>query len=126
MSEKVTIDMSLLESLDVSWLGQIEEYLRGERREFVGSLEQEGTEFQKKVWRAISDIPYGEVMSYKEIAEKVGRSGAVRAVGTACGKNKLPIVVPCHRVVASGGKLGGYAFGLEMKKKLLALEGVVF
>lgn len=111
-------------------LPEVLEFLDGERREFsrevMGmALAQKGTEFQRAVWRAIAEIPFGETASYKQIAARVGRSNAVRAVGTACGKNSFPIVIPCHRVVASNG-LGGYAFGLSMKKKLLALEGVKF
>lgn len=111
----------LVEEMPSEWLGQIAEYLRGERMEFEGSVEQEGTEFQKLVWGEISRIPYGETRSYGEVAAAIGRPMAVRAVGTACGKNKLPIVVPCHRVVASNG-IGGYAFWIDLKKKLLELE----
>jgi len=116
----------------VEWVpeaAQVEvlEYLDGERKEFSLelmklALSQKGTEFQHAVWRAIAEIPYGETRSYRELAEKIGRPKAVRAVGTACGKNAFPIVIPCHRVLASGGGWGGYAFGIEMKKKLLELE----
>jgi methylated-DNA-[protein]-cysteine S-methyltransferase len=106
---------------------EVLEYLDGERKEFSPelvklALAQKGTEFQHAVWRAIAAIPYGETRSYRELAEKIGRSKAVRAVGTACGRNAFPIVIPCHRVLASGGGWGGYAFGVEMKKKLLELE----
>jgi O-6-methylguanine DNA methyltransferase len=109
-------------------LPEVLEFLDGARREFSrglmdAALAQKGTEFQRAVWRAIAEIPFGETASYKQIAARVGRPNAVRAVGTACGKNAFPIVIPCHRVVASNG-LGGYAFGLPMKKKLLALEGM--
>lgn len=104
------------------------EFFHGERKEFSPGIvdlafAQGGTEFQVAVWRAIAEIPYGETRSYKEIAGRIGRPNAMRAVGTACGKNMWPVVIPCHRVVASNG-IGGYGFGLEMKKKLLAIEGV--
>jgi len=109
--------------------GEVEEYLSGKRREFseevVGWVrgEMEGAEFARVVWGEMLQIPYGEVRSYWEIAAAIGKPGAARAVGLACGKNKFPVVVPCHRVVASGGKLGGFSLGLAMKKKLLEIEG---
>ena len=111
--------------------GQAEtlEFLEGERREFSRemmalAMAQKGTDFQHAVWQAIAEIPFGETASYKVIAAKIGRPNAVRAVGTACGKNAWPIVIPCHRVVASQG-LGGYAFGLKMKQELLDFEAAV-
>ncbi|HQT81521.1 MAG: hypothetical protein B7Z60_04030 [Ferrovum sp. 37-45-19] len=85
----------------------------------------DGTVFQKKVWQAISAIPRGRVKTYQEIANVTGHLRAVRAVGTACGANPLPFIIPCHRVVASGGKLGGFGLGIELKKKLLQQEGVI-
>ncbi len=81
-----------------------------------------GTDFQRSVWFALADIPYGETVSYAELARAVGRPKAFRAVGQANGHNPLPIVLPCHRVIASGGGLGGYGGGLELKEQLLALE----
>lgn len=81
-----------------------------------------GTEFQKNVWNAIELIPYGKTLSYADIAVHIGNPKAVRAVGTACGSNPIPIIIPCHRVVGKNGKLAGYAGGLEIKKKLLDLE----
>ncbi|MCL2001874.1 methylated-DNA--[protein]-cysteine S-methyltransferase [Candidatus Saccharibacteria bacterium] len=107
---------------------EVLEYLDGERKEFSKAIQglamsQKGTDFQRAVWREIAAIPYGQTATYKDLAARIGRPNAVRAVGTACGKNAYPIVVPCHRVVASGGGLGGYAFGLEMKRRLLKLEG---
>ena len=87
-------------------------------------LELSGTEFQRSVWTSLADIPYGEVISYAELAEMVGRPTAFRAVGQANGANPIPIVLPCHRVVASGGGIGGYGGGLDLKRELLALEGV--
>ncbi|MCL2038313.1 MGMT family protein [Candidatus Saccharibacteria bacterium] len=85
------------------------------------ALGQEGTEFERAVWRAISEIPPGETRTYGQIAAAIGRPGAVRAVGTACGKNKFPIIIPCHRVVGANG-CGGYAFGVELKRELLRRE----
>ncbi len=83
-----------------------------------------GTDFQKKVWRALQDIPFGEVRSYGDIAKAIGQPKAARAVGGACGKNPIPVLVPCHRVIASDGTLGGYTGDMEMKRRLLRLEGV--
>jgi len=109
--------------------GEVEEYLRGERREFSEEVvrqvrgEMRGTEFARAVWGEMLKIPYGEVRSYGEIAAAIGKPGAARTVGSACGKNKFVVVVPCHRVVASGGKLGGFSLGLAMKKVLLEVEG---
>jgi methylated-DNA-[protein]-cysteine S-methyltransferase len=87
-------------------------------------LDLEGTEFQRKAWQAMRKIPFGETISYGEQARKVGKPKAYRAVGSANGKNPIPIIVPCHRVLASDGSLGGYSLGLSMKRRLLALEGV--
>jgi methylated-DNA-[protein]-cysteine S-methyltransferase len=84
-----------------------------------------GTRFQRSVWRAMEKIPRGETRTYAQIAAAAGRPGAARAVGTACGANPLPLIVPCHRVVASGGGLGGFSAGLAVKKKLLRLEGAL-
>ena len=100
---------------------QLDEYFSGQRREFDIQIRPEGTEFQKRVWKEISAIPYGQTCSYGEIARTLGKPNAARAVGTACGKNPLWIVVPCHRVVGAKG-LGGYAGGEENKKFLLELE----
>ena len=103
---------------------QIVQYLEGKRHEFDLPLDPIGTEFQRKVWDALLEIPYGETRSYREIAERIGKPDAVRAVGTANGANPLSLVVPCHRVIASGGGLGGYGGGLPLKRKLLAMEQV--
>jgi len=105
-----------------SVFSQIKEYLNGERTVFDFPYEMKGTEFQKKVWSALCEIPYGQTRSYKEIAEKVGSPKAYRAVGMANNKNPISIAVPCHRVVGSNGKLVGYAGGLDMKQYLLELE----
>ena len=100
---------------------QLSEYLKGERKEFDLPLNPKGTDFQKRVWRALCDIPYGETRSYKQIAKAVGNSKAVRAVGMANNRNPITIVVPCHRVIGADGKLVGYGGGLEMKEFLLRL-----
>src|SRR5262245_36846433 len=101
---------------------QLVEYLAGKRREFDVALDLRGTEFQLSVWRALCAIPYGETISYGEQARRVGCPNAPRAVGAANGANPIAIVVPCHRVVAADGGLGGYGGGLPLKKRLLALE----
>lgn len=101
---------------------QIMEYLNGKRTLFNFVYELEGTEFQKKVWKQLTYIPYGETRTYKEIAVAIGNPKASRAVGMANNKNPITIVVPCHRVVGSNGKMVGYAGGLDMKKELLDLE----
>ena len=102
--------------------GQISDYLNGKRRAFDFPYELNGTEFQKKVWQALCQIPYGETRTYGQIAAGIGNPNASRAVGLANHKNPLMIVVPCHRVVGADGTLTGYAGGLDMKKALLALE----
>ena len=102
---------------------QLEEYFAGDRTDFDLVLELAGTPFQRAVWLALKDIPYGKTVSYAELAKMVGRPRAVRAVGQANGANPLPIVLPCHRVVASSGAIGGYGGGPAMKRSLLALEG---
>ena len=99
------------------------EYLEGKRKEFDLPLELNGTEFQKKVWNALREIPYGKTCSYKEIAEKIGNPKACRAVGLANNRNPISIIVPCHRVIGANGKLVGYGGGLNIKEKLLELEG---
>lgn len=101
---------------------QIMEYFQGTRRSFRFPYELRGTDFQKKVWRALCDIPYGETRTYKEIAIAVGNPKACRAVGMANNKNPIGIAVPCHRVIGADGKLVGYAGGLDMKEALLRLE----
>ena len=104
--------------------GQLLEYFDGLRRVFDLPVAHTGTEFQRRVWQALSSIPYGELRSYRDIAQQLGNPKAVRAVGTANGSNPVPIVVPCHRVIGSDGSLAGYAGGIELKRRLLVLEGV--
>lgn len=101
---------------------ELAEYFAGTRRKFTFPLEPAGTAFEKRVWKALEKIPYGETRTYGEIARAIGNPTAARAVGAANGRNPIPIVVPCHRVVAAGGKLGGFGGGLPLKKKLLSLE----
>jgi O-6-methylguanine DNA methyltransferase len=102
---------------------QLGEYFAGQRREFELALAPVGTEFQLKVWNALRAIPYGAIRNYADIARAIGQPGAARAVGQANGCNPLPIVIPCHRVIASDGTIGGYSGGLAIKHRLLALEG---
>ncbi len=102
--------------------GQLREYFAGRRTRFDLPLAPGGTAFQQSVWRALAQIPYGELRSYADIAAAIGRPAAVRAVGAANGRNPLPIVVPCHRVIGSDGSLTGFAGGLDIKRRLLALE----
>ncbi|MCG7343211.1 methylated-DNA--[protein]-cysteine S-methyltransferase [Sporosarcina sp. ACRSL] len=101
---------------------QFDEYFKGERYEFTFPFQFEGTDFQKSVWEALREIPYAETASYKDIAVSIENKKAIRAVGSANGKNKLSIVIPCHRIIGSNGKLTGYAGGLWRKEWLLQHE----
>jgi len=103
-------------------ISQLEEFFAGERRRFDLPLAPGGTEFQRAVWSALADIPFGETRSYGELAQTIGRPGSARAVGAANGANPISVIVPCHRVIGAGGKLTGYAGGLPAKKVLLELE----
>ena len=101
---------------------ELDEYFSGKRKEFTVPLITTGTEFQNKVWNELLRIPYGKTISYKEEAEKINQKNAFRAVANANGKNKLSIIIPCHRVIASDGKLSGYGGGVDKKKFLISLE----
>jgi O-6-methylguanine DNA methyltransferase len=101
---------------------QIEEYLFGKRKKFTFSYELKSTSFQKNVWNALLEIPYGETRTYKEIAVQIGNPKAYRAVGMANNRNPMPIIVPCHRVIGSNGKLVGYEGGIKIKEILLKIE----
>ncbi|MCL2549983.1 MAG: methylated-DNA--[protein]-cysteine S-methyltransferase [Methanimicrococcus sp.] len=101
---------------------QLDEYLSGERTAFDLPLAPKGTPFMEKVWAALSEIPYGQTVTYKDIAAAVGNPNASRAVGMANNKNPISIFIPCHRVIGSNGKLTGYAAGTDLKQKLLMLE----
>lgn len=101
---------------------QLEDYFSGKLTRFTVPLDLQGTPFQLKVWHALQQIPYGETRSYADIARQIGNPKAVRAVGGANGKNPVCIIVPCHRVIAADGSIGGYSGGLAMKRKLLRIE----
>lgn len=101
---------------------QLQEYFAGKRRVFDLPLAPEGSEFQQRVWAELARIPYGQTRSYRDIAEAIGSPRAFRAVGGANNKNPIPIIVPCHRVVGANGSLVGYAYGTEVKARLLDLE----
>jgi methylated-DNA-[protein]-cysteine S-methyltransferase len=102
---------------------QLEQYFTGERKTFSVALDMRGTSFQKNVWEALLAIPFGETRSYGQLAKQLGNARAMRAVGAANGRNPVSIIVPCHRVIGSSGKLLGFAGGLETKARLLSLEG---
>jgi methylated-DNA-[protein]-cysteine S-methyltransferase len=101
---------------------QLEAYFSGELESFDLKLAPDGTDFQKSVWKALSEIPYGHTRTYKDIAVSIGKQKAYRAVGLANNRNPIAIIVPCHRVIGSNGKLTGYASGLDVKEYLLKLE----
>lgn len=102
---------------------QLKEYFNLQRKKFYVPLDLKGTEFQKKVWCELQKIPFGKTVSYMEIAKKIGKVKAVRAVGRANSANPAPVIIPCHRVIENSGKLGGYSGGTGIKEKLLELEG---
>ena len=102
---------------------QLEDYFSGRRKKFNLPLDIKGTEFQKNVWNELSKIPYGKIVSYKKIAEKLGNKKALRAVGKAASQNPACILIPCHRMINSNGQLGGYTAGIKIKERLLELEG---
>ncbi|MDE5974947.1 MAG: methylated-DNA--[protein]-cysteine S-methyltransferase [Muribaculaceae bacterium] len=110
------------DGFEIEIISQLKEYFEGCRSAFSLPIEIDGTEFQKKVWRELLNVKYGETVTYGEIARRIGNPGALRAVGTACKMNPIAILVPCHRVVAAGGKPGGYNGGMEKKFYLLELE----
>ena len=102
---------------------QLLEYFAGRRKAFDVPLAPKGTPFQLAVWNALLEVPYGETVTYAELARRIGRPAAVRAVGAANGANPIPVIIPCHRVIGSNGTLTGYGGGIERKQWLLALEG---
>ncbi len=101
---------------------QLDEYFKGKRHKFDIKIKAEGTDFQKKVWAELLKIPYGTTVSYSKIASCIGNKNAQRAVGSACNKNPVLIIIPCHRVISKCGKISGFACGVDIKKKLLHLE----
>ena len=125
-SENISRDDVIIEESDLTKLAytQIREYLDGQRKVFDLPLHPNGTEFQIKVWKALTEIPYGETRSYKDIAISIGNEKACRAVGMANNKNPIPIIIPCHRVIGANKKLVGYAGELDLKERLLDLEGI--
>lgn len=102
---------------------QLQEYFEGSRETFSVPLDLIGTDFQKQVWNALAKIPYGETRNYTQVAEQIGNAKAVRAVGAANGRNPISIILPCHRVIGASGALTGFAGGLEIKARLLSMEG---
>jgi len=118
-------DLVQSDSIFSSVKSELNRYFAGELKEFFFHLDLQTSPFRQKVLVKVRDIPYGETASYKEIAERIGNPRAVRAVGNANANNPLPIVIPCHRVIAHDGSLGGYGAGLKLKKMLLQLEGAI-
>jgi methylated-DNA-[protein]-cysteine S-methyltransferase len=102
---------------------QLHDYFTGKRKSFDFPLAPKGTPFQLDVWNALLEVPYGDTVTYAELARRIGRPNAVRAVGAANGANPIPVIIPCHRVIGSNGTLTGYGGGIERKQWLLALEG---
>ncbi len=117
---QVAVDTAAFKPL----ITQLKRFASGRRTEFGCELDLGGTPFQRAVWRAISTIPWGETRSYAWVAAEAGRPAAVRAAAQACGANPVPILIPCHRVIASDGSLGGFSGGLDLKRRLLAIEGI--
>ena len=103
-------------------VNQLKKYLKGELQRFECKLDVRGTPFQKKVWAALARIPYGRTRSYGDIAQAIGHPNAFRAVGNANGRNSIPLILPCHRVIESNGGLGGFGHGVKVKKQLLDFE----
>jgi methylated-DNA-[protein]-cysteine S-methyltransferase len=104
---------------------QLDEYLNNSRKTFDINLEYYGTDFQMSVWSALNKIPFGKTKTYKKVAADINRPKSSLAVGAACGKNLIPIFIPCHRVIGSGGNLTGYFGGIDIKRKLLEIEGII-
>ncbi|MBN3520017.1 methylated-DNA--[protein]-cysteine S-methyltransferase [Algoriphagus lutimaris] len=102
---------------------QLDEYLSGKRKVFDLPLDLKGTDFQKSVWQAVNEIPFGQTTTYMKLSQKLGNPAAIRAVGAAIGANPILVIVPCHRIIGTNGQLTGYAGGLERKQALLELEG---
>jgi methylated-DNA-[protein]-cysteine S-methyltransferase len=103
-------------------LDQLKKYLKGDLKRFDCKLDLKGTSFQKKVWVALSKIPYGQIRSYKKVAQAIGHPKAFRAVGNSNGQNSIPLIIPCHRVIESNGGLGGFGHGVKVKRQLLDFE----
>lgn len=125
--ERLVPDMELEENVGNSKkvIKQLKEYFSGVRKDFDLPLHVIGTDFQKLVWRQLCQVPFGKTASYKEIAEKIGKPKAMRAVGQANHRNPIPIIIPCHRIIGSNGHLVGFVAGLDKKRFLLSHEGVL-
>jgi methylated-DNA-[protein]-cysteine S-methyltransferase len=108
--------------IGIEVINALDGYFSGLLKEITLPIEPDGTDFQKTVWDKLMEIPYGETKTYSQIAEEIGRPGSARAIGGACNKNPIPLIIPCHRVIGSRGKLTGYAGGIELKKALLEIE----
>ena len=104
---------------------QLNEYFSGQRKQFDIKINPEGTEFQKQVWQNLLTIPYGETKSYSDIALSIGHKNAQRAIGSACSKNPIILIIPCHRVISKNGNTGGFAYGKSVKQQLLKLEKIL-
>ena len=119
--EKTTVETNFIKDIK----NQLDEYFSGKRKVFDIKINPKGTDFQKLVWKELQNIPYGKTKSYSEIAAVAGNKNAQRAVGNACNKNPIMIIIPCHRVISKNNNLGGYAYGSEIKQKLLNIENGV-
>ena len=120
--EKTTVETNFIKDMK----NQLDEYFSGKRKVFDIKINPKGTDFQKLVWKELQKIQYGETKSYSEIATDIGNQNAQRAVGSACNKNPIMIIIPCHRVISKNGKIGGFAYGNSIKQKLLEVENSVF
>ncbi|MBN3583708.1 methylated-DNA--[protein]-cysteine S-methyltransferase [Algoriphagus aestuarii] len=112
-----------LEGMVADVKNQLEEYFSGKRKVFDLALELKGTDFQKSVWEAVNEIPFGQTTTYMKLSQKLGNPAAIRAVGAAIGANPVLVILPCHRIIGTNGQLTGYAGGLKIKQALLELEG---
>lgn len=126
LDENINMQIEKESKLIKNTYNQLMEYFSGKRKYFDIPIKLNGTEFQKNVWKALLEIPYGKTCSYKDIAEKIGNINACRAVGGVNNKNPIMIIVPCHRVIGKNGALVGYAGGLDVKQILLELENMFF
>jgi len=119
--EKTTVETNFIKDIK----NQLDEYFSGKRKVFDIKINPTGTDFQKLVWKELQNIPYGKTKSYSEIAAATGNKNAQRAVGNACNKNPIMIIIPCHRVISKNNNLGGYAYGKNIKQKLLNIENFI-